>query len=63
MLLQCPKYETNRNQLKKELQDLGIQQITTAILLGAADTDEATKVKITEILGDFIERSLRYKDL
>ena len=63
VMLFCPKYEENRRIMKNKLQQLGIQQTTLANLLGAANTEEAKKVKITEVVGEYIGKSLRVKEL
>ena len=63
VMLFCPKYDENRKIMKDKLHAIGIQHITLGNLLGAANCDETTKVKINQITGEFIEKSLRWKEL
>ena len=63
VMLFCPKYAENRNIMKEKLQALGIQYLTIGNLLGGANCDEPTKEKINQITGEYIEKSLRWKEL
>ena len=63
VLLQCTAYQNNRRSLINKLQSLGLQQITVANLLGAADLETTENSLVTQEVGTFIEKSLRIKEL
>ena len=65
VLLHCPKYEENRGILKNKLNDLGVNQFTVANLMGAADVEETSKMKINDEVANFLKKSMgkRIRDL
>ena len=65
VLLHCPKYEENRGILKNKLNDLGVNQFTVANLMGAADVEETSKMKINDEVANFLKKSMgkRMRDL
>ena len=65
VLLFCPSYEEYRNRLKNTLNDLGINQITVANLMGAANVQGNAKVRINDAVAEFIKKSMgkRIRDL
>ena len=62
-MLFCPKYAENRKIMKDKIQALGIQYLTLGNLLGGANCEESTKDEIIQITGEYIEKSLRWKEL
>ena len=63
VLLICPKYQENRHILKQRLQKLGVNQLTLQNLPGGANTNEISRKKINDEVGNFIRNSVRYKQL
>ena len=62
-LLDCSAYNHPRNELRKNLQDLGIQNLSLHTLLGAQEATPDIKSRITLELGRFIEKSGRMEEL
>ena len=58
-LLTCQNYSVPRNRLALSLRNLGINQLTSQNLLGAANVDLEAKIKITKELVIFLKATGR----
>ena len=63
VMLHCQRYQNERDILKQNLYNLGIQDISLKNMLGGADTDPHILKAINREVGIFIETAIRYKEL
>ena len=62
-IMDCVYYTSNRQILIRNLEQMGIINPTLAILLGQSTLEDNKKIKITNELACFIQRSQRMDDL
>ena len=62
-LIECPSLRRHRIKLQRNLEIYGLHRISTDLLLGASNEEEAIKEKINDELANFIYASGRIKDI